>query len=90
MDPPLAPREKEKCHMKTGFSINLYFSLFFNSRIVLPLFAGCYKWTRGKYIKKVFVSKNYIPKSLTLLNGESCNFNLCDYQRRCFHEYFVN
>lgn len=40
MDLLLVPGEKETCQMKTDFSVNLYFSFSFNSRIPLLLFAG--------------------------------------------------
>lgn len=40
MDLLLMPGEKEKCQMKTDFSVNLYFSFSFNSRIPLLLLAG--------------------------------------------------
>lgn len=65
MDLLLVPGGKEKCQMKTDFSVNLYF----NSRIPLLLFAGGCRGTRGNYIKKVFVPRNNIPESLILLNG---------------------
>lgn len=69
MDLRLVPGEKEKCQMKTDFSVNLYFSFFFNSRILLLLFAGGCRGRRGNYIKKVFVPRNNTPESLILLNG---------------------
>ena len=47
MDLLLVPGEKEKCQMKTDFSVNLYFSFFFNSRIPLLLFAGGFRGRRG-------------------------------------------
>lgn len=40
MDLLLMPGEKEKCQMKTDFSVNLYFSFSFSSRIPLLLLAG--------------------------------------------------
>ena len=40
MDLLLVPGEKEICQMETDFSVNLYFSFSFNSRIPLLLFAG--------------------------------------------------
>lgn len=69
MDLLLVPGEKETCQMKTDFSVNLYFSFCFNSKIPLLLFAGIVGGRRGNYIKKVFVPRNNIPESLILLNG---------------------
>lgn len=43
----LVPGEKGKCQMKTDFSVNLYFSFFFNSRIRLLLFAGGFRGEEG-------------------------------------------
>lgn len=34
MDLLLVPGEKEKCQMKTDFSVNLYFSFLFNSYLL--------------------------------------------------------
>lgn len=69
MDLLLSAWGEEKCQMKTDFSVNLYFSFSFNSRIPFLLFVGGCSRRRGNYIKKVFVPRNNIPESLILLNG---------------------
>lgn len=54
MDLLLVPGEKEKCQMKTDFSVNLYFSFSFNSRIPLLLFAGGCKGEKRELYKEGF------------------------------------
>lgn len=90
IDSLLVPGEKEKCQMKTDFFVNIYFSFSYNSRMAVLLFAGNCRQKRGKHIEEAFVPRNSIPESLILLNGQSCNLNLCGYERRCFHEHFVD